>query len=239
MVRICRHSIALLCYLLAMAGAIVFALFVLLVGTGLWSFAPWLSSGPAWVVDLVWLAVFGLQHSGMARQGFKRIWTRFVPVTLERSVYAALSGVVLLALPIIWQPLPGKPLWRLPLVVVIVPLLAGVGLALINARYDHAGLFGLRQAWGKVEEAEELIVTGPYRYVRHPLMASLLVFLWTHPIMKPELALLAAGLSVYILIGIVLEERDLQGRFASRYVAYRRRVPMLIPWRAGFQEETR
>jgi protein-S-isoprenylcysteine O-methyltransferase Ste14 len=75
------------------------------------------------------------------------------------------------------------------------------------------------------------MLVGPYRFVRHPLMACLLVFLWAQPVMTPTLALLSGGLTVYILIGVLLEERDLLRRFHPDYAIYRRRVPALIPWR--------
>jgi protein-S-isoprenylcysteine O-methyltransferase Ste14 len=152
---------------------------------------------------------------------------------LERSVYAAGSGLLVALVPLVWQPLPGEPLWRLPPAFVIVPLAAGLGLVLVNLGHDHAGLFGLRQAWrpGHEEPPERLIVTGPYRWVRHPLMLCLLVFLWAQPVMRPEQALLAGGLSLYVVVGVALEERDLVRRFHPAYDEYRRRVPALLPWR--------
>jgi protein-S-isoprenylcysteine O-methyltransferase Ste14 len=231
------RAAALVCYLAALAGTAAFALFVLLQGADLWPFPPLVAAPCPWCVDLAWLAAFALSHSGMAREGFKRLWTRVVPARLERSLYAGLSGFLLLALPLVWQSLPGKPWWRLPAGLAVVPATAGLGLALVNLWHDHAGLFGLRQAWGVAPaEEERLIVSGPYRYVRHPLMACLLVFLWAQPVMRPESALLAGGLSAYILAGIRLEERDLERRFHPHYAEYGRRVPMLLPWRRPARE---
>ena len=94
-------------------------------------------------------------------------------------------------------------------------------------------MFGIRRVWehGEAPATERLLVVGPYRFVRHPLMACLLAFLWPHPAMTPALALLAGGLSVYILLGVLLEERDLRRRFGPAYADYRRRVPMFVPWR--------
>src|SRR5262249_35044414 len=153
-------------------------------------------------------------HSGMARDAFKQAWTRIIPAALERSFYIALSGLLLLALPLLWQPLSGEPIWRLPVQVVVVPILAVLGQTWLLTWHDHAGFFGLRQAGGEpAPSAEKLLLAGPYRYVRHPLMLSLLVLLWAQPILWPDLALLAGGLTVYILVGIRLEERDLLRRF--------------------------
>jgi protein-S-isoprenylcysteine O-methyltransferase Ste14 len=227
------RSLAVACYLVALAGAGTFGLFVLGRGLDLWPDTRLFVWDFPWLIDLAWLVLFAVQHSVMARESFKRAWTRLVGASLERSLYAALSGILVGLVPLAWQPLPGEALWRLPRGFVVVPLLAAGGLALVNLGHDHAGLFGLRQAWhhDRPEPAETLVVTGPYRFVRHPLMACLLVFLLAQPIMRPEMALLAGGLSAYIALGIVLEERDLARRFQPDYDHYRRRVPMLVPWR--------
>ncbi len=225
------RGISLIQYLVALAGAGAFGLFVLALGLDPESAGrSRLGLGPAWAVDLGWLCLFGLQHSGMARRTSKRLWLRIIPERLERSTYAATSGLLLLALPFVWQTIPGAVIYRLPLAVVVVPLAAGAGLALVNGTHDHAGLFGLRQAWS-VSTPERLEFCGPYRLVRHPLMACLLVFLWTQPTMTPTLLLLSGGLTGYILLGILLEERDLRRTFPHEYAAYQRRVPMLLPWR--------
>jgi putative hydrolase of the HAD superfamily len=225
--------IAVACYLFALAGAVAFAVLVVLLGCAALPPRPTLSWPLSLVLDLAWLFAFGLQHSGMARESFKRRARGLVPPCLERSLYAGLSGLLVLLLALTWQPLPGPVLWRAPLWVLALPLSAVGGLALINARYDHAGLFGLRQAWaGNLPTPpERLLITGPYRLVRHPLMACLLVFLWAQPVMAPTLAILAGGLTVYVAIALVLEERDLLRTFGPRYAAYRRLVPALVPWR--------
>jgi protein-S-isoprenylcysteine O-methyltransferase Ste14 len=169
----------------------------------------------------------------MARAGFKVWWTRFVPKALERSIYAGLSGVVLIALAVMWQRIDDRVWWNGPRWLVVLPLAALAGVALVNLRFDHAGLFGVRQAWATdfAQPPETLVIAGPYRYIRHPLMACLLLFLWTPPIMTTTLALLSGGMTLYIFIGLVFEERDLTQRFHPAYAAYRRRVPALIPWR--------
>jgi protein-S-isoprenylcysteine O-methyltransferase Ste14 len=229
--RRAEKVLAILCYLLALAGASLLPLQILLLGLDRWPVrAAWLGVSP-WLVDVGWLLLFGLQHSGMARQRFKHFWKQLVPSALERSVYAALSGLLLLGLTLTWQPLPGEPLWSGPFWISGVALVAALGLVLVNVCFDHAGLFGLRQAWETSPSPEQLLVVGPYRYIRHPLMSCLLVFLWAQPIMTPTLALLSGGLTVYILLGIILEERDLLRQFGQSYRDYRRQVPALVPWR--------
>jgi protein-S-isoprenylcysteine O-methyltransferase Ste14 len=112
-------------------------------------------------------------------------------------------------------------------------MLGALGMLLFMLRFDGLGLIGIRQVWkhGQPEAPDPLQIVGPFRWVRHPLMACIIVFLWCHPVMPPTLALLSGGLTVYVLLALVLEERDLITRFGSAYRAYRARVPLLVPWR--------
>jgi protein-S-isoprenylcysteine O-methyltransferase Ste14 len=222
---------------MACAGQAALGLLILGLGLGYLPTAAEPAHAAAWLIDVGWLAVLALQHSGMARQSFKQFCTHFVPVHLQGSVYAAASGLVLTAMCWWWQPLGGEPLWRLPLVVETGAVLGAVGVALVALRFDGLGLLGLRQVWqhGRRAAPDRLRIVGPYRWVRHPLMACLLVFFWCHPVMSPTLALLSGGLTVYILAALVLEERDLTARFGDAYRNYRRRVPLLVPWRPAVE----
>jgi len=228
-----NKACALICYLIALAGAGALAVRVLLLGAGMASANPSVPAPWPWIVDLAWLTAFAIQHSVMARDSFKRFWTRLAPPHLERSVYTSFSGLLLVGMSATWQAIGGPGWWHGPLFLLALPLLAGLGLVLVNLRFDHAGLFGLRQAWaaGRPEAPERLLIVGPYRFIRHPLMACLLAFLWAQPVMPPTLALLSGGLTVYIAVGVFFEERDLLRRFHPQYAAYRRRVPALVPWR--------
>src|SRR4051812_42908128 len=91
------RTISLVCYFVALSGCGAFALFVLLLGLHLDDLAVVrLPLKPAWAADNAWLVLFSVQHSGMARAAFKRFWLRVFPAKLERSIYAALSGLLLL-----------------------------------------------------------------------------------------------------------------------------------------------
>ena len=227
--QVVLRSIAVGAYFIGIAGAVLFFAYVLGIGTGFWPRGE-SADGTSWVSNLSWLLAFAVQHSGMARQSFKRWWTRWILPALERSIYVAASGATLVGLTICWQTLPGEPLWSLPIGVVAVSLVAALGTGLCCWRFDHREFFGLQQAWtGEPESPASLCTTGPYRYVRHPLMLGLLLALWGQPIMPPELLMLNAGFTVYILIGIRLEERDLVQCFGEAYLVYRRRVPALLP----------
>jgi protein-S-isoprenylcysteine O-methyltransferase Ste14 len=224
-----EKTCGLVCYLLGLAGAGALGGRVLLLGQNLLS--PLFPLRQTWWLNLGWLAVFCLQHSGMARTTFKRSLGQVLSPRLERSTYVALSGLVLLGMSLTWEPVEGAPLWTLPPWCIVIPSAAGLGLVWVNLQFDHAGLFGVRQVWERAPTPEELLIQGPYRYVRHPLMACLLVVLWAQPVMTPTLLLLSGGLSGYLVVGLILEERDLLRRFGPAYAAYRRSVPALVPWR--------
>jgi protein-S-isoprenylcysteine O-methyltransferase Ste14 len=219
-----HEAFAIFCYLLALVGTIALVALVVLLGLDEFSREPLPPPWP-WLINLGWLLLFALQHSGMARTGFKKRWARIVSPSVERSIYAGISGLLLLGLSLTWQLLPGEPLWCLPIWVLGIALAAGLGIGLYLLTFDHLGFFGLRK------EKETLRLVGPYRFLRHPLMACQILFLWAQPVMSPALALLSGGLTLYIVLAIPLEEGELRRRFGSAYEDYRRRVPALIPWR--------
>lgn len=206
---------------------------------------PWFRSldrGPstdvavAVVVDLALVLLFGVQHSVMARQGFKRWWTRFVPPELERSTYVLAASVCLLLLFWQWRPI-GVVLWdaaegALGTLFIAVSLVGWFVVVWSTFLIDHAGLFGLRQGFGAVraEMTVDFITPGLYRAVRHPLYLGFLIAFWSVPVMTLGHFLFAAALTLYVLVAIPLEERDLDAQFGDRYREYRKRVRALIPF---------
>ena len=192
----------------------------------------------ALVIDLLLLAVFGVQHSVMARQGFKRWWTRVVPPPVERSTYVVATCAVLALMFWFWLPITAPVVWRVERTPAIAILwtLFGLGwvLALVSTfLLNHFELFGLQQVFARLKHRAmpeaEFRTPMLYRYVRHPLYVGLLLGLWSVPIMTAGRLLFAFGLSLYILIGIAFEERDLVQQFGERYRTYRKQVGMLIP----------
>src|SRR5688572_19537788 len=103
------------------------------------------------VVNVVLIALFGLQHSVMARQGFKRAWTRTVPPQAERSVYVLMASLMLIILFTFWRPIEGI-VWdarRTPLEMLLwIGFAAGWLIVLLSTfLLNHFELFGLQQAW--------------------------------------------------------------------------------------------
>src|SRR5438067_3931154 len=140
-------GLALICVAAAGAGVIVLLGFIVLLGTGTVSPDGQTEFLGPLTIDIAWLAMFALQHSGMVRPAFKRWWTRIVPAHLERVVYAGASGVLTLLLPVWWQPLPGEPLWDLPAAVASVALLAAVALGILVLWFNPFDFVGVLQLW--------------------------------------------------------------------------------------------
>lgn len=204
------------------------------VDASIWpALSPWLAGS----INLGLIALFGLQHSVMARPAFKRWLTAFVPAHLERAVYVLATCPVLLAVLLFWQPLPGM-IWQSEdsfVTFLLWTLYAAGWLLLVAATYmiDHFELFGLAQAWrhwrGESTPADDLRMVYAYRYVRHPIYTGWLIIFWATPQMSAGHLIFAIGMSAYILVGILCEERDLIAAFGDRYREYRSRVPALIP----------
>lgn len=200
--------------------------------------APW---ADALGIDLLLLALFGIQHSVMARRGFKRWWTRVVPPAVERSTYVLATCIVLALMFWFWVPIAAPVVWQVEdrAGVALLWTLFGLGWVLVLVStflINHFELFGLQQVFarltGRVLPQAEFGTPLLYRYVRHPLYAGLLLSFWSVPFMTAGRLVFALGSTAYILIGIAFEERDLLHQFGERYRRYRAEVGMLLPRRS-------
>jgi len=190
----------------------------------------------ALAINLALLALFALQHSVMARPAFKRIWTRVIPVSAERSTYTLLSSLALILLFWQWRPLGGV-VWQVEneagRALLYVAFAFGWGLVLVSTfLINHFDLFGLRQVWlqfrGRAYRPLPFKTPGLYRIVRHPLYVGWFFAFWATPTMTATHLVFALMTTAYILIAIRLEERDLLDALPE-YAQYRREVPMLVP----------
>jgi methanethiol S-methyltransferase len=188
------------------------------------------------IIDLALLGVFAVQHSLMARPAFKAWWTKMVPQAIERSTYVLFASLALVLIFWQWRPLP-QAIWTVTGVwaqVLTVVSWVGWGTVLLSTfLLSHFALFGLAQVWsfmsGKPAGHDEFRTPLFYKVVRHPIYLGFVLAFWAAPVMSAGHLLFALATTGYILIAIQLEERDLIAIFGERYIAYRRRVSMLIP----------
>ncbi|MFO1273553.1 MAG: isoprenylcysteine carboxylmethyltransferase family protein [Rubrivivax sp.] len=196
---------------------------------------------PSVMLDLGLLVLFALQHSVMARQGFKRWWARIVPPVVERSTFVVATCDALGLLFAAWVPIAEPVVWRVESSARRSRccgrcsgwLAAAAGEHLL---IDHFGLSGLHQVFARLtgRPMPEAKFRTPllYRYVRHPIYLGLLLGFWATPVMTAGHLLFAAGATAYILVGIAFEERDLVRQFGDAYRRYSAQVGMLVPWRS-------
>ena len=186
------------------------------------------------IIDAVLLGVFALQHSVMARPGFKKAWTKFVPTVVERSTYVLFASLALALVFWQWRPLLGV-IWevRNPTAALVLQIIyfAGWAIVLISTfLINHFDLFGLRQVYLHKKYTDlGFRQPGFYKLVRHPIMVGFVIAFWATPRMTVGHLVFALATTIYILIAIQLEERDMVSIHGEAYEEYRRQVSMLLP----------
>jgi methanethiol S-methyltransferase len=200
------------------------------------------AAGPfleALIVNLLLMSAFAIQHSVMARRQFKQWWTKFVPKSVERSTYVLFATLALALLCWQWRPMP-TVVWRVEnpnVATALVGLSLAGWLIVLTSTFliNHFELFGLHQVannlTGRAMPAARFRTPLFYQFVRHPIYLGFIIAFWAAPVMSVGHLLFAAVTSAYIIVGILLEERDLVEMFGDDYRRYRERVSMLIPWR--------
>jgi methanethiol S-methyltransferase len=230
---------AIVCYAIFFATFLYLIVFVgdLALGVRTVDVGPEAAPLTAAIIDIALIALFGLQHSIMARPAFKAKWTRIVPPPAERSVYVLAASIALMIMFIGWHPID-QIVWNVtnPAAQTIIWAVFWIGWATVlisTFLINHFELFGLQQAWfnmrGHQAEKPELRQPMFYRWVAHPLYAGFFLAFWAAPEMTLGHLLLAAGVSVYMLIAIRYEERDLTDLFGDDYRQYRAGVGGLVP----------
>jgi len=190
-------------------------------------------------INALLLSVFALQHTIMARRGFKRAWTRIIPAEVERSTFVLAATLALALIVWQWRPLP-QLVWSVddPIASGIIFAISWSGWAILlisTFLISHFHLFGLSQGWARVlklnpEAVDQKLVTPLfYRWIRHPLYTGFIIAFWAAPQMSLGHLFFAIATTGYIFIGIWFEERDLVTHFGDRYKIYRENVGMVFP----------
>lgn len=199
----------------------------------------------AMILNVILLTIFAVQHSVMARPGFKKWWTKLVPEPIERSTYVLLSSLALILMFWQWRSMTDI-VWKIDNAigrdVLWLLFIIGWGMVLISTfLISHFDLFGLRQVWlyykgqdySRLNFSERLL----YKFVRHPIMLGFIIAFWATPTMTTGHLLFAAVTTAYIIVAIQLEERDIAGVHGDTYNEYRSRVSMLVPMPARKKPE--
>ena len=191
----------------------------------------------AWLIDIFLLSLFAVQHSVMARQGFKRMWTKIVPKPIERSTYVLFSSIALILLYTFWRPLEGT-IWNVQsslLVSVITAVYFAGWFIVLTGTFmiNHFNLFGLQQVFRYFKRQEQALpkFVKPllYKIVRHPLMLGFIIAFWSASQMTIGHLLFAFATTGYILVAIQLEERDMVRMHGNDYIRYQQEVSQIIP----------
>lgn len=195
----------------------------------------------ALVINTGLIILFGLQHSVMARSGFKRWLAGYLPEAAERSTFMLATALVTFAIIVLWQPMPA-PVWQAESAIAYNIMLA-IGLsgwALVfyaTFQINHFDLFGLRQVWLYARNREYTQIPfqakGLYKYIRHPIMTGAFIGIWATPVMTLGHLVFAIGMSAYILIGVYHEEKDLVRAFGEKYKSYTEDTGKFLPGRPG------
>jgi methanethiol S-methyltransferase len=209
-----------------------------------------IDSGPpaptleALVINLLLMSLFAMQHSVMARKQFKNWWTQYVPKSVERSTYVLLASFALVLLFWQWRPMPAV-IWqidepRISMAIMGLSLLGWFIVLTSTFLINHFELFGLHQVAnnlaGQPMPAPRFRTPLYYKFVRHPIYLGFIIAFWAAPTMTIGHLLFAAVTTAYIVVGILLEERDLVDLFGDDYRRYKERVSMLVPWRGSKQQ---
>jgi methanethiol S-methyltransferase len=190
------------------------------------------------LINLGLISLFGIQHSVMARKGFKKMWTTIIPEPIERSTYVLIASIMVILLMYFWKPIPVE-IWNLSDTVagaILIPLsFAGWGILFVSTfLINHFHLFGLQQVYqhaiGKEQRTLRFRTPFLYKLVRHPLYLGFIIAFWATPVMTAGHLLFSACMTIYIFIGIYHEEKDLVKMYGSEYHVYRENTARVIPF---------
>lgn len=186
------------------------------------------------ILVVLWM-LFGILHSVLAANWWKRLMQRRLGLHYKyySFSYSVFAAVTLIAVLVYQGYCESRLIYVAPgwvKLLLCIPLVAGLVIMGLLIRKYFFSLSGI-SVFYKATPSGELELGGLNRYVRHPLYAGTLLFLWSfffiYPYVKNGLA--CAVLTLYTVWGARLEEKKLAVQFGEKYIVYKRSVPMLIP----------
>jgi protein-S-isoprenylcysteine O-methyltransferase Ste14 len=194
---------------------------------------------PALITNLLLLSLFAIQHSIMARPGFKKWIKGIIGPVVERSTFVLLSSLILLLIYWQWKPITTE-VWNagdgtLSMVLVGLFYLGWLIVFFSTFMINHFELFGLKQIFenfkDKLPESPEFQTNYLYAIVRHPIMLGFIIAFWATPIMTVGHLIFSITTTLYIMVSVkYLEEKDLRNAIGKEYEDYQESVPMIIPF---------
>jgi len=236
------YVLATLSFVIGVGSLIVFTIFVYLGSLHITNLG--LSNTQILALNTCLCFAFFLQHSGMIRTGTRRWMSQLIPKHYLGAMYSVVSGLVLLALIILWQEstivlVSADGLYRLALrALFFLAIAAQVWGTWVLKSADLFGIKAVLRNETATQSPTSIVIRGPYRWVRHPLYLTTLLMIWSQPDLTADRLLFNALFTVWIILGTLLEERDLVGVYGDDYREYQRSVPMLIPYRKPIGEST-
>jgi protein-S-isoprenylcysteine O-methyltransferase Ste14 len=197
-----------------------------------------LSANTILLVDASLSLTFFLQHSTLVRKGVKQKLTRFIKVEYYNAFYGFTSAIALLLVLVLWQKSPfvafradGISYWILR-ALFLISILGFYWGAKSLGSFDVLGVKPIIQHMTQTpDKTKQITAKGPYRWARHPLYLFMITLIWSCPVLTQDRLLFNILWTAWIVLGTVVEDRDLHREFGRHYHEYSARVPMLIPYK--------
>jgi len=189
------------------------------------------------LINIFLVLLFGIQHSIMARQWFKKYIYKLMPEAMERSTYVFLSGIIFILICLYWQPIDGI-IWEIDNSYLVVFLWFGfifgwIFSVVATFVINHFELFGLQQVYLNLKNKQPKDTNFQeklfYKFIRHPIQLGILLGLWITPVMNYGHFILSSLFTIYIFIGLYFEEKDLIKELGDVYINYKSRVGLILP----------